>query len=33
MIVAKFPEGARPSLTVTSRVATKNWTIEFLGAR
>ncbi len=29
MIVAQFPEGARPILTVTSRVSTKNWTVDF----
>lgn len=27
MIVAEFPAGVRPILTVTSRVATRNWTV------
>jgi transglutaminase-like putative cysteine protease len=33
MVVAEFPEGAKPQLTVTSRVATRDWQVDLATPR
>lgn len=33
IIAAEFPEGVKPVLTVTSRVATRDWAVDFAGER